>query len=104
MKLVDAEPFIRDLTAMKSMYDAIALDGMIKALEDAKALCAEDVLSEMVISVNVNIPKNQIEVRLFYPDNPFGENSCKLVSPFTINGICESVTFRVPRRTKDDMR
>lgn len=44
MKLVDAEPFIRDLTAMKSMYDAIALDGMIKALEDAPAVEAAPVV------------------------------------------------------------
>ena len=34
-RLVDANVFIRDLTAMKSVYDAIALDGMIKALKEA---------------------------------------------------------------------
>ena len=34
-RLVDANVLIRDLTAMKSVYDAIALDGMIKALKDA---------------------------------------------------------------------
>lgn len=30
-RLTDVNPIIRNLTAMKSMYDAIALDGMIKA-------------------------------------------------------------------------
>lgn len=34
-KYVDIEPIIKDLTAMKSVYDAIALDGMIKALREA---------------------------------------------------------------------
>ena len=34
-RLIDANVFIRDLTAMKSMYDAISLDGMIKALKEA---------------------------------------------------------------------
>ena len=33
-RLTDVNPIIRNLTAMKSMYDAISLDGMIKALED----------------------------------------------------------------------
>lgn len=56
MKLVDAEPFIRDLTAMKSMYDAIALDGMIKALEEAQIIDAADVLRNQWISVIDRIP------------------------------------------------
>lgn len=34
----DITPFIRDLTAMKEIYDAISLDGMIKALNDAPAV------------------------------------------------------------------
>ena len=33
----DITPFIRDLTAMKQAYDAIGLDGMIRALNDAPA-------------------------------------------------------------------
>lgn len=33
----DITPFIRDLTAMKQAYDAISLDGMIRALNDAPA-------------------------------------------------------------------
>ena len=37
-RLTDVNPIIRNLTAMKSMYDAISLDGMIKALEDAPAV------------------------------------------------------------------
>ena len=39
-RLVDANVFIRDLTAMKSVYDAIALDGMIKALKEAHTVDA----------------------------------------------------------------
>lgn len=35
MRLIDADIIIKDLTAMKSMYDAISLDGMIKALKEA---------------------------------------------------------------------
>lgn len=34
-RLIDASVLIRDLTAMKSAYDAIALDGIIKALKEA---------------------------------------------------------------------
>lgn len=43
-RLTDVNPIIRNLTAMKSMYDAIALDGMIKALEDAPAVEAAEVV------------------------------------------------------------
>lgn len=38
---IDANIFIRDLTAMKSMYDAITLDGMIKALKEAPTIDTE---------------------------------------------------------------
>lgn len=34
---IDKSPLIRDLTAMKSEYDAITLDGIIKALKEAPA-------------------------------------------------------------------
>lgn len=43
-RLIDINPIIRNLTAMKSMYDAIALDGMIKALEDAPTVDAVEVV------------------------------------------------------------
>ena len=43
-RLVDANVFIRDLTAMKSVYDAIALDGMIKALKEAPTVDAVEVV------------------------------------------------------------
>lgn len=43
-RLTDVNPIIRNLTAMKSVYDAIALDGMIKALEDAPAVEAAEVV------------------------------------------------------------
>ena len=39
-RLIDANVLIRDLTAMKSMYDAIELDGMIKALKEAPIVYA----------------------------------------------------------------
>lgn len=37
-RAIDADIFIRDLTAMKKMYDAIELDGMIKALKEAPTI------------------------------------------------------------------
>lgn len=37
-RLIDADIFIRDLTAMKKIYDAIELDGMIKALKEAPTI------------------------------------------------------------------
>ena len=39
-RLIDINPIISNLTAMKSMYDAIELDGMITALKDAPAVDA----------------------------------------------------------------
>ena len=42
-RLIDINPIIRNLTAMKSMYDAIAIDGMIKALDESPTVdAAED--------------------------------------------------------------
>lgn len=38
MRPIDADIIIRDLTAMKTVYDAIALDGMIKALKEAPTI------------------------------------------------------------------
>ena len=43
-RLTDVNPIIRNLTAMKSMYDAISLDGVIKALEDAPTVDAVEVV------------------------------------------------------------
>lgn len=40
---VDADVLIKDLTAMKKVYDAISLDGMIKALKEAPTIEAEPV-------------------------------------------------------------
>lgn len=37
-------PIIRDLTAMKSEYDAISLDGIIKALMEAPAADVDEVV------------------------------------------------------------
>lgn len=54
MKLVDADIFIKDLTAMKSMYDAISLDGMIKALKEAPNLAS---VKQEWISVKDRLPE-----------------------------------------------
>lgn len=42
MKLIDAEPIIKNLSAMKTKlgYDAIEIDGMIKALREAEEVTA----------------------------------------------------------------
>ena len=44
MWLIDPSVIIRDLTAMKSQYDAIALDGIIKALKEAPTVDARPVV------------------------------------------------------------
>ena len=44
MRLIDADKTIRDLAAMKSVYDSISLDGMIKGLEDAPTIDAVPVV------------------------------------------------------------
>ena len=37
-RAIDADVIIKDLTAMKKVYDAIELDGMIKALKEAPTI------------------------------------------------------------------
>lgn len=46
MKLIDAEPIIRNLSAMETQlgYDAIEIDGMIKALREASEVFASQVV------------------------------------------------------------
>ena len=44
VRLADVSVFIRDLTAMKSVYDAISLDGIIKALKEAPTVDAVPVV------------------------------------------------------------
>lgn len=58
-RLTDVNPIIRNLTAMKSMYDAIALDGMIKALEEAPTVYAAELLREQWISVEERLPDKE---------------------------------------------
>lgn len=43
-RLIDINPIISNLTAMKSMYDSISLDGMIKGLENAPTVDAAPVV------------------------------------------------------------
>lgn len=44
MRLIDAEPIIKNLSAMKTQmgYDAIDIDGMIKALREAEGVTNSD--------------------------------------------------------------
>ena len=82
-RLTDVNPIIRNLTAMKSMYDAIALDGMIKALEEAPAVDAEELLREQWISVEERLPDEEgkylviaykgitIDILYFYKRYPY---------------------------------
>ena len=44
MRPVDADIIIQNLTGMKNYYDAIALDGMIKALKEAPTIEAAPVV------------------------------------------------------------
>ena len=44
MRLIDADEMIKNLKAMKTMYDAIELDGMIRGLEQSGAIDAESVV------------------------------------------------------------
>ena len=44
MRLIDADEMIKNLKAMKTMYDAIELDGMIRGLEQSKTVDAEPVV------------------------------------------------------------
>lgn len=81
-RLIDINPIIRNLTAMKSMYDAIALDGIIKALEDAPTVDAADVMRSMWISVKDRLPEtvetinrnSEDEFSLSSPVLTFGKN------------------------------
>ena len=78
-RLTDVNPIIRNLTAMKSMYDAIALDGMIKALEEAPAVDAAEVLREQWISVKDRLQWDtrqrveKIPTRMVSPDDRWEE-------------------------------
>ena len=56
-RLTDVNPIIRNLTAMKSMCDAIAIDGMIKALEEAPAVYAAELLRDLWINVEDRFPE-----------------------------------------------
>lgn len=61
---IEKSPLIRDLTAMKSAYDAISLDGMIKALQEAPAAdVVEVVYAEWVDCRNGNGTCSHCRVR-----------------------------------------
>lgn len=44
MRLIDADPIIKNLSEMKTQlgYDAIAIDGMIKSLREAKEITSSE--------------------------------------------------------------
>lgn len=82
-RLTDVNPIIRNLTAMKSVCDAIAIDGMIKALEEAPAVYAADLLRDQWISVEERLPDEEgkyiviayngitIDILYFYKRYPY---------------------------------
>lgn len=80
--LIDINPIIRDLTAMKTQYDAILIDGMIKGLENAPTVDAADVMRNQWISVKERMPKtvetinknSEDEFSLSSPVLTFGKN------------------------------
>ena len=92
-RLKDVNPIIRNLTAMKSMYDAIALDGMIKALEEAPAVYAADFLREQWISVEERLPDKEgkylvtaydgitLDVLYFYKRYPYCNRAVRTDRP-----------------------
>lgn len=54
---IDREPFIKNLTAMKKEYDAISIDGMIKALATAPAADVVEVRrGGWIIAINSKAP------------------------------------------------
>ena len=57
-RAIDADVMIKDLTAMKKVYDAIELDGMIKALEEAPTIEPQ----QEWISVKDRVPKAEERV------------------------------------------
>ena len=63
-RAIDADIFIRDLTAMKKMYDAIELDGMIKALKEAPTIEPK----QEWISVKDRLPEEGKRVFIYYDD------------------------------------
>lgn len=60
-RLVDANVFIRDLTAMKSMYDAISLDGMVKALKEAPTAYDINKVIDRIVEVRNNTPNTDFK-------------------------------------------
>lgn len=44
MRLIDADVMIKDLQAMQSQFDAIAIDGMIRGIERQPTIEAEPVI------------------------------------------------------------
>lgn len=66
-RLVDADKIIKDLTAMKKAYDAIELDGMIKALQEAPTMEPKQEL----INARDELPKRRREYLCIYQ---FGDN------------------------------
>ncbi len=84
MRIVDVEPIIRDLTAMKTElgFDALLIDAMIEGLESKPVIGASDVLRNQWISVKDRLPKtaeiynakSSEEFRLSNPVLTFGKN------------------------------
>ena len=59
MRIVDVEPVIRDLTAMKTElgFDALLIDAMIEGLESQPVVGTDDTLRNKWISVKGRLPE-----------------------------------------------
>lgn len=83
MRIVDVEPVIRDLTAMKTEFgfDALLIDAMIEGLESQPVVGTDDTLRNKWISVKEWLPetakiynkRSSEEFRLSNPVLAFGK-------------------------------
>ena len=74
-RLIDVSTIITDLTAMKSMYDAISLDGMIKALNDAPTVDAVEVVHGHWIECEGTVCS--VCNKHFFTDGPWAVANCR---------------------------
>lgn len=59
MRIVDVEPVIRDLTAMKTElgFDALLIDAMIEGLESQPVVRTDDTLRDQWFSIDDRLPE-----------------------------------------------
>lgn len=88
MRIVDIDPVIRDLTAMKTVmgFDALLIDAMIEGLESQPVICASDVLRDQWVSVKDRVQEmeeivnknSEDEFSLSGPVFAFGNNGLEI--------------------------